>query len=229
MSGVKVHALIPRRPDLTPKQFHDYYRHPHGTMGSTMSTLRRYVQSHQIDTDLLAPDQARFDAVAELWFDSKNDATGFREHPVIVNYIIEDEPKFIDMANLQFVISDEDVLYSLPKAGTGLSAADMMWSPDNRPFSVKLLHFVANGRTTPWATDADEALGREIGALRHVRCRPRKTPLTPAPLYRGVRELWWPTQTAFEDGVAAAPEAFARLLGAIDGSVLMLARAERWR
>ncbi len=229
MSAVKVLALIPRRPDFTRQQFHDYYRHPHGTMGSHMTTMRRYVQSHQIDTSLLGPGQGRFDAVAELWFDNEKDATGFREHPVIIKYILEDEPKFIDMPNLQFVIADEDVLYSLPKANTGLSDGDMMWSPDNRPFSIKLLHFVATSRTTPWASDDDEALGLKIGALRHVRCWPRRSVHGDTPPYQGVRELWWPTQMAFEKGVAAAPEAFATLLGSTEGSVVMLVQAERWR
>lgn len=229
MSGVKVLAMIPRRPDLTRTEFHDYYRHPHGTMGSHMSTMRRYVQSHQIDTGRLGAGQARFDAVAELWFDNEQDATGFREHPVIIKYILDDEPKFIDMPNLQFIITDEEVLYSLPKAGTGLSEGDMLWTPDNRPFSIKLLQFVATGRTTPWATDDDEALGLRLGALRHVRCRPRRSVHGDTPPYQGVRELWWPTQTAFEKGVAADPQAFASLLGDTTDSVVMLVQAERWR
>ena len=230
IGSVKVLALIPRRPDLTPQQFHDYYRHPHGTMGRNMSTMRRYVQSHQVHTDLLGPGQNRFEAVAELWFDSENDATGFREHPVIVKYIIDDEPNFTDMSKVQFMITDEEVLYSLPKAGTGLSDGDMMWSPENRAFSIKLLHFVAaDKKNAGWAGAEDEKLGREIGALRHVRCWPRKSIHGDAPPYLGVRELWWPTLTLFQKGIAAAPKAFAALLGEQEGSVIMLAQAERWQ
>jgi EthD domain len=180
-------------PELSRAYFHDYYRHPHGTMGCAgpghVTTMRRYVQSHQIDAPELCTEQPRFDAVAELWFDSEADAIDFREHLVSVRYILDDEPKFIDMPNAQFLVVDEDVLYSFPKANTGLSDGDMMWSPDDRPISIKLLHFVSMSREAPWVMDEDEMLGRQIGALRHVRCWPRRTVHGDAPPYRGVREL----------------------------------------
>lgn len=224
---VKVLALIPRRPDLTPQQFHDHYRHPHGTTGRYMSTMRRYVQSHQIHTDLLGSGQNRFEAIAELWFDNEKDTVGFREHPIIVKYIIEDEPRFIDMEKLQFMITDEEVIRSRPAASDGLSDADTMWSPDDRPFSIKLLHFAAAGKTD-WTSENDEALGKKIGALRHVRCWPRQSVHGDTPPYAGVQELWWPTLTAFQTGVAASPKAFSELMNASAGSFTMLAQAERF-
>jgi hypothetical protein len=153
---------------------------------------------------------------------------GFREHPVIVKYIIEDEPRFIDMEKLQFMICDEEVIRSRPAAKDGLSDADTMWSPDDRPFSIKLLHFAGVGNKAGWATDQDEALGRQLGALRHVRCWPRKSVHGDTPAYAGVQELWWPTLTAFNAGVAAAPQAFAALAKPTEGSFTLLAQAERF-
>ena len=224
---VKVLALIPRRPDLTSQQFHDHYRHPHGTTGRYMDTMRRYVQSHQIHTDLLGTGQARFDAIAELWFDNEKDTVGFREHPIIVKYIIEDEPRFIDMEKLQFMITDEEVIRSRPAASDGLSDADTMWSPDDRPFSIKLLHFAAAGKTD-WTSENDEVLGKKIGALRHVRCWPRQSVHGDTPPYAGVQELWWPTLTTFKTGIAKDPKAFSDLINPSAGSFTMLAQAERF-
>jgi len=231
-SGFKVFALHPRLPGLTKEFFHDFWRHPLGTLGSggpgRVTTIRHYVQSHQIDAAELGPEQSRFDAVSELWFDSEADAIGSREHPQTLKYIAELEPQFIDLPNRKVLAVDEEVLYSLPKANTGLSDADMMWSPDDRPVSIKLLHFVSMSREMPWATDEDVKLGSQIGALRHVRCWPRTTLHNDTPPFRGVRELWWPTETAFHNGVAAASSSFAKLIGDADGSVVMLVLAERW-
>src|SRR3546814_3854006 len=61
--STKMYGLIPRKQGMGRDEFHDYYRHPHGTMGRNMTTMRGYVQNHQIDTDRLGPGQARFDAV----------------------------------------------------------------------------------------------------------------------------------------------------------------------
>ncbi|MFY9327612.1 MAG: EthD domain-containing protein [Georgfuchsia sp.] len=228
MGGLKAFVLLARRHDFTPQQFHDYYRHPHGTMGRNLSTLRKYVQSHQINTELLGTDQSRFDAVAEACFDSEKDAMSFRGHPFIIKYIIDDEPRFLDTEKLQILVTEEEVLSSGPTVGAELSEADMMWSPDNRPFSIKLLHFVAPDSDPSWASNQDEALGKRIGALRHVRCRPYRAVHGDTPPYSGVQELWWPTFTAFHTGVSASQDAFAALLGKASGSVTLLAQAERF-
>ncbi|SDG20137.1 EthD domain-containing protein [Epilithonimonas hungarica] len=228
IGSAKVLALIPKRKDFTDEAFHDYYRHPHGTLGNPISTMRRYVQSHQIHTDYLDNSQSKYGAVAELWFDSLNDASTFREHPIMVDHVIDDEPNFVDLDNLQFLLTKEDVVYSNPKAGTGLSAADMLFSPENRPISTKLLHFIGKEHTE-WISDEDESLGLRIGALRHVRCIPTADVLDENAAFIGVRELWWPTRTAFQKGVEADKEAFEKLIKKTEGCHILLAQAERWR
>src|SRR3546814_7202934 len=97
---------------------------------------------HQIDTDRLGPGQARFDAVAEIWLDNEADVRTFREEPILVKYLLEDEPKFVDMPNLKFFAADSEVLVSGPRQNAGLHPGDEMWSPATRPLSVKLLHFI---------------------------------------------------------------------------------------
>jgi hypothetical protein len=225
---IKLFGLIPRRPGLTPEQFHDHYRHPHGTIGRHMSTMRGYVQSHQIHTDRLNADQTRFEAVAEVWLDNDKDAREFRKEPILVKYLIDDEPKFVDMPNLKFMISTEEVLASGPRLDAGLSAGDEMWSPANRPLSVKLLHFVSPEGNTKWAQADDVELGFRLGALRHVRCYPIPAFHADMPSFLGVHELWWPTQEAFHRGVEGAPEALAALLSRAGVSVTLLVQAERF-
>jgi uncharacterized protein (TIGR02118 family) len=73
---IKFFGLIPRRSDISSQEFHDHYRHPHGTLGRQIPTFRDYVQSYQIHSPLLGPDQTRFEAVAEVWFDTVGDAGG---------------------------------------------------------------------------------------------------------------------------------------------------------
>jgi hypothetical protein len=225
---IKLFGLIPRRPDLTPEQFHDHYRHPHGTMGRHISTMRGYVQSHQIHTDRLGKDQARFEAVAEVWLDNERDALEFRNEPFLVKYILEDEPRFVDMEKLKFLVSTEEVLASGPRLNAALSDADQMWSPANRPLTVKLLHFVSPDGSPGWAHDDDVELGFRLGALRHVRCHPLAAFHVDSPSFRGMHELWWPTREAFHRGVAGAPNALNDLLSHGGNSVTLLAQAERF-
>jgi hypothetical protein len=197
-------------------------------MGRNMSTMRGYVQNHQIDTDRLGPDQRRFDAVAEIWMDNAKDIAKFREEPILVRYLLEDEPKFVDMPNLRFFAADGEVLTSGPALGAGLHPGDEMWSPANRPLSVKLLHFIEADGSPDWARDDDEALGLRLGAFRHTRAVPLAAVHGDAPTYLGLHELWWPTQTAFHRAVAAAPDALAELLARAGKSVTLLVQAERF-
>jgi len=225
---VKMFGLIPPKPGMTSEEFHDYYRHPHGTIGQNMTTMRGYVQSHQIHTDLLGPGQKQYEAVAEVWLDNENDILNFRDEPVLVKYLIEDEPKFVDMEKLTFLAASEEVITSGPRINAGLHPGDEMWSLRTRPLSVKLLHFVLPDGNANWAQVGDAALGLKLGAFRHVRCRPLAMFHRDKPTFIGLHELWWPTRTAFHRAVAAEPKAFETLLAQAGKSVTLLAQAERF-
>src|SRR3546814_10724149 len=62
-----------------------------------------------------------------------------------------------------------------------------------------------------WAGDDDFALGERLGAFRHTRCHPIEKLVLPGPSVIGVRELYWPTRTLAEQGIAAAGDAFHAL------------------
>jgi EthD domain len=224
--GIKLFGLGIRRKDMSREDFHDYWRHPHGTWGRKMTTLRGYVQSHQIDTELLGPEQSHRELVAEMWLDNLEDLARFREEPILVKYLLEDEPRFTEGERI-FFPAREEVLTSAPSAKGRLNPGDDMYVLETRPFSIKLLHFVGADTTAEWATPQDEARGLRLGAVRHVRCHPVQMGSSP-PRFRGVHELWWPTVRAFRAGVNAAPEDFKALIATAGlSSVTLLAQAER--
>lgn len=234
MSKKKMFGAMVRREDVPSQAFHDHYRHPHGTMGLHIGTLREYVQSHQIHTDLLGPEQSRFEAIAELWFDHGADIIHFRNEPTMVSYLSEDERRFIDMKRTKVFIGEEEVLTSRPDAALHTDPADQKWQLFNRPLSIKLIQLIQPDADAKWYADTDEALGLELGVFRHVRCHPAQETISVAgraprpPDFLGVRELWWPTVTAFNDAIRANDSAWKLLIGRPHVHTL-LAQAERWR
>src|SRR3546814_7741895 len=70
MHSIKILATVPRRKDISEQQFHDHWRHPHGTLSKKIACLRGYVQSHRIVSPLLPDTQLAYDGITELWYDS---------------------------------------------------------------------------------------------------------------------------------------------------------------
>jgi hypothetical protein len=226
VSAIKMFAMLPRRSDISAQAFHDHWRHPHGTFGRRISTVRRYVQSHQVPSDLLGDDQGRYDGVVEVWFDNVRDALGLPEHPVYRDYLVPDEPRFIDMDGLRFVFTREEVIASGHDAGHVTDEADLHWDPEARPTAIKLIQLIEPGADSP-EPDAAAALADRVGALRHVHCVPAVEVHPEGADFAAVRELWWPTWTALGHGVAADPAAWRELVGP-SGRTSLLAQAERF-
>lgn len=228
MSRIKMFGCIPRRPDISARYFHDHWRHPHGSLALRISTMRAYVQSHQIHSDLLDEQQTRFEGCAEVWFDNIADAAGFPSEPVYVRDLIPDEPLFVDLPNLRFAFTREEVLVSGPDLRENLPTGDAVWRPDNRPGSVKLLQFITAEGERRWDGEDDAALGRRIGALRHVRSRPAAEIHPDGAFIIGIRELWWPTLWDLQQGAAADPVAWSELLSRPREWAGFIANSERF-
>jgi len=225
---IQFFALIPRMKGISSQEFHDHWRHPHGTMGRQIPTLRSYVQSHQIHTDLLEQNQAQFEGIAESTFDTVKDAMEFGQEPYYKQYIQPDEINFVDQSRLEWLNTEEEVLVPRPRIQNGVSYADSLWLHLDLPMSIKILQFIRSSGNPDWADNDDIELGRRIGALRHVRNYPSRVIHDNNPLYLGVRQLWWPTLSAFEAGVQNDREAFDRLIKKAGSAVTLLAQAERF-
>ena len=117
-------ALIPRIQGVSSQEFHDHWRHPHGTMGRHSPTLRSYVQAHQIHTDLLGSEQAEFEGIAESTFDTLTDALAFGDEPYYTRHIKPDEPNFVDQSRLLWFNTTEEVLVPRLNEQNGASYAD---------------------------------------------------------------------------------------------------------
>jgi uncharacterized protein (TIGR02118 family) len=234
MPGKKLFGLLARKSGLNRQEFQDHYRHPHGTMGMRISTLRDYVQSHQVNCDMLQESQQRFECVAELWFDNEADLVDFRQEPTMVEYLNADEWRFVDMKRSKHFIGEEELLVSDPDEAVIQDRADAHWRVGERPVSVKLLQFFDAKSGNGWNRAEDLELGLRLGAYRHVRCHPT-APFSLLPDregrmldFSGARELWWPTMTVFERAARADPDAWQQLI-CREGAHTLLAIAERFR
>ncbi|ADB50516.1 EthD domain-containing protein [Conexibacter woesei] len=224
---VKFFALITRKPGVEAAAFHDHWRHPHGTLCTRISTIRSYVQSHQIDTEHLGAGQTRFEGIAEAWLDNVADGLGMADEPQYAQFVQPDEPAFVDVPKLQWLYTTEQVLVSRPDRRTGAGEADALWLHLDRPLTVKLLQLIEDGDDVPADVGREAALGARLGALRHVRCRALPEAHAGGAPFDCVRELWWPTLSAFEDGVASDGDAWAELVQGPKRAVTLLAQAER--
>jgi uncharacterized protein (TIGR02118 family) len=222
--------LLPRRSDLSPQQFHDHWRHPHATMARRIGLLHGYVQNHRLDTPALGPEQTRYDGVVEAWFESDETARSVVEDPIYSGFLAEDELNFIDHGGMQGMLVDEE---ALPVAlGAENGDPDALWDHAAAPFTIKILQLVQEQGEQPWAGDDDAEIGRRLGALRQVRSRPAGSAGdwgdgTADLAFIGVHELWWPTLSAFEQGIAAAPAQWRSFLDRPARAVTLLTQAER--
>jgi EthD domain-containing protein len=240
-----MYTVVRRNPELSRAEFSDHWRHYHGTVAMGVSGIRAYVQGHRIDTALLTDDQARYDGLAEVYYETVDDYLKVAADPLEADggYLNLDMVKFLDMESLWIEYGVEEVLDSgLDSNDSSLGPADRAWRYDNRMTTVKLVIFVGANAPEDWARDDDLALGRRLGALRHVRTWP------PISIYhgenrqasegglvgpprepdiRGVHELWWPTHTEFERRASADKEALETLLGRAGDGYATLVQAER--
>jgi uncharacterized protein (TIGR02118 family) len=120
---IKVVMAIRRRDDVSPEEFHRYWREEHGPLARGLLeplNVRRYVQTHTVDTDLNAQlaaargTVAAFDGVAELWWDSLDDlvaAFGSEEGQRANAALAEDEARFIDLERSSLFLTEEQVVF----------------------------------------------------------------------------------------------------------------------
>jgi hypothetical protein len=180
MPKLKMFAAIPRKPDISSQEFHDHWRHPHGTMGRSISILRKYIQSHQIHCGMLGPDQTQFEGVAEAWIDSVADVQYFPNEPTYASELMSDELLFIGLKNLKFLLPTEEVLVSGPDRTGPDSEGDAVWYDDDRSLGQYQDHPI-------------DRSGRQQALVQQTRCRawPEDQDAAPCVLPACVRGSWF--------------------------------------
>ena len=109
---IKMMFCLRRRADLSREAFQHYWRDRHAPLVAEVAPvlrIRRYVQSHGFDDPRIAvPVEARgatvsaYDGVAELYWDSIEDLVAVNHSKAARDAgrrLLEDERKFIDLAN----------------------------------------------------------------------------------------------------------------------------------
>ena len=120
---VKLVFSLRRRPDLTREEFQAYWRDQHAPLVARHAAalrIRRYVQTHARASEVAAAQSAArgsepdaFDGQAELWWDSVDDivaAVSTADGRQAAIDLLEDEQRFIDLANSPMWIGAEHVI-----------------------------------------------------------------------------------------------------------------------
>jgi uncharacterized protein (TIGR02118 family) len=117
---IKLTFVIRRKPDVESAEFHRYWREEHARLVATHAKtlrLRRYVQSHRIETPIdIALAASReittepYDGIAELWWDSIEDVVAVMSEEAGLaasTALLEDEARFIDLPTCAIWFNDE--------------------------------------------------------------------------------------------------------------------------
>jgi hypothetical protein len=226
---IRFFSLIAARQDITLQEFHDHWRHPHGTAGRLIPGLRDYVQAHRIDTPQFAQSDTAVHGVAISSFDSAAEALGLLDEPQYTREVQPDEPAFQDLDNNIFFGTTEQTIRARKRLADGAGGADAGWNDLDVPVSVQLLQFVHRTGNPEWAGPDDVDLGERVGAFRHARnFAARDYHGVDEEPFLGARQLWWPTLSHFEQGIASDPAAMERLLAQGGESTTIVASSERW-
>ncbi len=114
---VKFVACARRKAGMTTAEFQDYWKNRHGPLVRSVPEfwgyVRRYVQGHTLSDPVPGfppQDDAPFDGIAELWFDSVEDIGRAFSHPRYLELIRPDELKFVDFASSRvFIVEDVEI------------------------------------------------------------------------------------------------------------------------
>jgi uncharacterized protein (TIGR02118 family) len=120
---IKLVFMVRRRDGITREEFQRYWKQEHAELVRRYAEplrIRRYVQTHARDTDLDAAlagsrgsEPRQYDGVAELWWDSIDDlvqAASSEEGQSAQEALLEDERRFIDVANSPIWLGEEIVV-----------------------------------------------------------------------------------------------------------------------
>lgn len=115
---IKLFVFLKRREDMTPEEFHAYWRDTHAELALDLPEfkrhLRRYTQAHNIESasfDFPAG-HVGFDGIAEVWFeDVESMNRAFREQRYL-EVIRPDEYKFLDLDACRIMVANEIPKYT---------------------------------------------------------------------------------------------------------------------
>lgn len=224
---IKGFALIPKKADLSLERFHSHWREVHAPLAKRIKSLRRYVQSHRIETPVPGFDAVPYEGVAEIWFDDLKSVRALGDNPDYLGGAYLDEANFIAEAGPAFLATREQLVIDevTLKKDTEIAKALFLLK---RKAGMSVAEFQAY-----WRDEHAPQIPRDRGVLRYVQCHQApETYEDETPAFDGVAELWFEDLAAFTRywGDPEVQQIFAsdapRFL-ADEGSVALLAEEIR--
>lgn len=209
----KMYALLPKRPDITEDQFHHHWSTVHHDHALKIERIRRYVQSHRIDGAVPGIKLINFDGVPECWFDNLESALGMGEDPSYTENALQDEPNFIDMDGIGFVMTENRVLVGRGLLEVATPAVKAIVMVRRRPADD-----VADFQNRWWSfaetlSDTLPKVIRTAASVTDSRMYEagRQADGT-APEFDGFAEIWWPDRASFDQSWGEAGERIIKML-----------------
>lgn len=123
--GIKLFSFIRRRADLSPAEFHAYWRDEHAPWIATNPDLRRHLGRYELHhrdaedyaRDQFAPDGGTppHDGVAVMWFDSLDALAEFAAVPGFAGWRAVDAPRFREPDVATVTTDDPTVIVDDPR------------------------------------------------------------------------------------------------------------------
>ncbi|MGH8012993.1 MAG: EthD domain-containing protein [Candidatus Binataceae bacterium] len=108
---IKLIICATRRADISREEFDSYWREKHGPLVNSVAEfarhVRKYVQCHLVEGATPFGIAGPYDGIAELWFDSVEEAAKAFSEPKYLEIIRPDELKFIDPRKCISFVTEE--------------------------------------------------------------------------------------------------------------------------
>ena len=183
-----IHLLyfITRKASLGEAEFHRYWRDIHGPIAAKIPQLVRYEQSHRIP---FADTNSSYDGAAEAWLEDEAAFQALRETPEYVDGALADEPNFIDMNRVEWLVTRDHVILDGPQT-PGLTKGIFQLRRKPGMSLADFRHY--------WVEVHGPIVKRLPGLRRYVQCHTVDAAYGYAePRWDGVAQLWLDSPEAY--------------------------------
>ena len=171
--------FITRKPSLSDAEFHRYWKDTHGPIAARIAQTWRYEQSHRIP---LEGTNSPYDGAAEAWIEDHAAMDALRTSAEYVNGALADEPNFIDMNRVEWLVTQDHVIKDGPQTPQQVKGIFQL----KRKPGMNLEDF-----RQYWTTVHGPIVCELPGLQRYVQCHTIDAAYRYAePKWDGVAQLW---------------------------------------